>query len=159
MTIKTITDDILNANGCYIAHQCNCLSVMSAGLARTIFRRYPEVNDYRQHETKRIPGTVNTYSFKECKTGPVGVINMFSQVSPGRSVNNNQKKMRLELFNRCLHEIATTFTGQGPVTIAFPYKIGCGLAGGDWHIYLDMLEKFNQSNRHINVVIFRREHD
>ena len=158
MTITTVTNDILNAYGCYVAHQCNCVSVQSAGLAKTLFMRYPGSNDYQRLDIVRIPGTVKIYP-TNYKIGPIGIINMYSQVFPGKSNTTNQTNMRSALFEQCLAQIADLFPPEKSVSIAFPYKIGCGLAGGDWKTYLKMLQTFDESHSNITVLIFKRESD
>ena len=50
------------------------------------------------------------------------------------------------MFNHCLnllktHLMSSETTVQYKV-IYFPYKIGCGLAGGDWTEYKKMIERF-----------------
>ena len=36
---------------------------------------------------------------------------------------------------------------------AFPYKIGCGLAGGNWDHYLPMIEDFTvKYQKHVTLV-------
>ena len=41
-------------------------------------------------------------------------------------------------------------------SIAFPFKIGCNLAGGNWNNYLNMLEAFS-SKVQAEVYIFKPE--
>jgi hypothetical protein len=37
--------------------------------------------------------------------------------------------------------------------VAIPEFIGCGLAGGDWEIYLEMITKFSQLNEFLEIHI------
>ena len=41
-------------------------------------------------------------------------------------------------------------------SIAFPFQIGCGLAGGDWNVYLNETERFANSfgGRDVDAVVF-----
>ena len=48
-------------------------------------------------------------------------------------------KARKRYFFQCLTHIAEI---PDLKSIAFPYGIGCGLAGGSWIEYLALLEKF-----------------
>jgi len=41
--------------------------------------------------------------------------------------------MRLQWFKQCLAEIEKVIRDTD--VVAFPYNIGCGLAGGDWAQY------------------------
>lgn len=49
--------------------------------------------------------------------------------------NDNVSK-RLEYFENGLEKIKSIKNLQ---SLAFPYKIGCGLAGGSWEDYLKLL--------------------
>ena len=46
---------------------------------------------------------------------------------------------RVQWFKECLSKLGRRKDLQ---TIAFPEKIGCVLAGGDWRIYLHLIVKF-----------------
>jgi hypothetical protein len=39
-------------------------------------------------------------------------------------------------------------------SIAFPEKMGCKLAGGNWKIYLELLENFSQKVANDGVSVF-----
>lgn len=53
-------------------------------------------------------------------------------------------------FGEALADLATQLKEEKE-TVAFPYKIGCGLAGGNWEKYRAMIEKFDEDNDHIEV--------
>ena len=47
-------------------------------------------------------------------------------------------------------------------SIAFPWRIGCGLAGGNWEWYLGTLKNFAdhvEEKQGAKVIIYRREGD
>ncbi len=62
--------------------------------------------------------------------------------------------VRLEWFKKALLAILGL---AGLESIAFPYEIGCGLAGGHWPDYLLALEAFAEEARAkgVKVVIYR----
>lgn len=46
----------------------------------------------------------------------------------------------------------------GRHTIAIPYKIGCGLAGGDWAEYLAEIGKFGEEyEEHVEITIYQMD--
>lgn len=154
--VKTIIGDLLEAKEQYIAHQCNCVSKGSAGLAYFLFKQFPYANIYQMRTSHSIPGTIhiagdgidNRY-----------VINMFSQYYPGHYFDyytNDNYDIRKHYFYKCLTNIANISNIN---SIAFPYKIGCGIAGGDWEDYLKMINDFADNNTNIAVVIYQRESD
>ena len=53
-------------------------------------------------------------------------------------------------FPQCLENLGKKEKYQN---LAFPYKIGCGLAGGNWDHYLPMIEDFAfKYNKHVTLV-------
>ena len=58
---------------------------------------------------------------------------------------------RYDYFIECLQKIAEL----NPISIAIPYKIGCGLAGGRWEQYYNALNKWANNNPSIQIVIYK----
>ena len=153
-TIEIIKGDILNAKEVYIAHQCNCLTIRSHGLSKTISIKYPWSNiyslrrgigrrNYAIEQDQDKPGTVTIcYSPNNDKA----VICMFGQWAPGKpqrftsypDYKKDTYDRRIEWFKQCLDSLKNS----NIPAIAFPLKIGCGLAGGNWNIYKSMIERF-----------------
>lgn len=143
--VNEIKGDLLNSSSTYIAQQCNCVTVKSLGLSKTIADRYPYANVYSQRTKPSEPGTILI-----CKS-PVSespnVICMFAQYCPGKSGDYSHyyktppapdtKENRQLWFQQCLDLIVE----QKIEYVSMPAKIGCGLAGGDWKIYKSLLEK------------------
>lgn len=75
------------------------------------------------------------------------VANLLAQYYPGRSLYTcDSSAKRLEWFRGCLKELARHPLLQNPShSIAFPYNIGCGLAGGRWTDYEAELKGFAQA--------------
>lgn len=44
------------------------------------------------------------------------------------------------------------------VHVAFPYGIGCGLAGGNWEEYRTVLEEFAEANPQYAIVIVKKKY-
>ncbi len=149
--IHIIDGDILKTKAEYIAHQCNCITDRAGGLAYTLFIKYPFANDYRE-EVKRDPGRINIHV---SSVFPHAIINMFAQYYPGSSGRNDSKTSRLAWFQSCLDEIATYCPSDAK--IAMPWKIGCGLAGGNWDKYYALIEKFARDNPKMTVFLHRLE--
>uniref|UniRef100_A0A6C0EKS2 Macro domain-containing protein n=1 Tax=viral metagenome TaxID=1070528 RepID=A0A6C0EKS2_9ZZZZ len=155
--LRTVAGNLLEAKEDYIVHQCNCYTVTSHGLSKTIADCFPWANHYA---TRRRLGRRNLAieedrdKFGSIKViqGPNGggVVCLFAQLCPGKpghyhSYPNWQidtKEERLAKFKSCLRKLGR-FCQQGEdITVAFPYKIGCGLAGGDWNQYFDAIKHF-----------------
>ena len=123
--IQIINQDLLKSQCKYIAHQCNCISKGSAGLAKNIFDNYPYSNTYLSREKNSVPGTIFIAGDGKEKRY---IINMYAQFFPGKFGNENDSEdNRLKYFNQCLEKILIFADGD----VAFPFGIGCGLAGGN----------------------------
>jgi O-acetyl-ADP-ribose deacetylase (regulator of RNase III) len=129
--------DLLEASEEFIAHQCNCTSRGARGLAKAIFARLPDSNVYLERDRHSEMGTIAVRG---------RVIAMFAQRSPGypKDSGGDTLTARVRAFKSCLKEIATI--QPKPRSIAFPYLIGCGLAGGKWGSYLEAIEIFAEES-------------
>lgn len=143
MNLKIIRGNLLEAKESHIAHQCNCVTRHSAGTARSIFDKFPYANTYssRKNIELRLAGTISVHGNGEDQRF---VINMYAQVYPGRPKFPNSSKdgtqARIKMFQECLQKIVNI---KNLKSLAFPYKIGCNLAGGDWTTYLEMIRRMD----------------
>jgi hypothetical protein len=78
------------------------------------------------------------------------VIAMIAQVNQGKPSLSEPAEYRQKLFETCLEKIAQL---PNITQVAFPYKIGCGMAGGNWDLYKSTIEKWSEKNPHISVLI------
>lgn len=142
--------DLLEATEEYIAHQCNCVTKRGMGLSGDISRKFPYADPYSPHSLKN-PSTIKIYTHIDHPK----FIGMFAQYYPGKpkvSSDIDTVSNRENWFLDCLHQI-----GQlKPASVAFPYKIGCGLAGGDWEHYLTMLREISIEYPETQWVVYRK---
>ena len=154
--IEIIFDSITNATEKYIAHICNLVTSHSAGTAKEIFDQYPYANTYQFRSgpcDKELLGTIDILGNGIDQRF---VINCYSMYYPGKpkypQSNLDGTIARQQYFYQCLLKI-----GKIPNldSIAFPYKIGCNLAGGNWDYYLGVLNNFaNHIYNKYNAKIF-----
>ena len=148
MSFEIKNGDLLNCDIQYIAHQCNCLSRSGKGLAKAIFDKYPYANVYYpRNRVKHLPlDDEQPGMFKVMGNGTDKryIINIFSQISPSPPSDPNCPKdgfkARLNMFVKALKEIAKI---EGLKSIAFPWRYGCGLAGGNWDTYQEVIRQFS----------------
>lgn len=118
-----------------VLHQVNCMGVMGAGFAKYVRNTFPDCyTQYKEHCSKpnvMLLGTFTTYTKGNCT-----IINMFSQLSYGRSKTHTD----YAAMESALIKIRQAYPTQ---EIIAPYKIGCGLGGGDWNIVSTLLKKYN----------------
>lgn len=151
--ISNIDGDLLEAKEQYICHACNCVSHGAAGLAYDLFKKFPYSNIYVQRTSSSEPGTISIHGDGDQNRY---IINMFSQYFPGKPNNNIKKdtsKIRKNYFMSCLEHISKI---EGLQSVALPFGIGCGLAGGNWEEYYRLIEWFANSNPNVNVCLYKK---
>jgi hypothetical protein len=86
------------------------------------------------------------------------VINLNGQKYPGGPSAYETAEMREDFFRKGLTTIASITNLK---SVAFNYRIGCGIAGGNWAFYSKMIENFEKevSAQNVRVAIYRREQD
>lgn len=137
LDIKLIKGNVLDSDAPIIAHQVNCMGVMGAGVAKCVRERYPDVmTTYtrwcKDYNSKILLGMVLDY----CTDKNQVIANCFAQEKTGSGRQTNY-----EAFYMCLENLRKAVDYYGfEHRIAFPYKIGCGLGGGDWDVILAMIK-------------------
>ena len=137
--IKEVKGDLLQATENIIGHQVNCQGVMNAGLAAKIRSKYPIVFErYKQlvntHNNNKeiLLGTAQVINVDENKY----VANLFGQFYYGRGQRHTDYKSLYQAL-----ETLKKKAKKHNLTVALPYGLGCGLAGGDWDIVWKLIDK------------------
>lgn len=108
-------------------HQTNCRGVMGAGIAAQIKSKYPVVAHRNAEYCKRknILGTILPIRVSATRI----CVNIYGQDGYGR----DRRYTDYDAFKRALGDFAARVKTQpAEWSIGFPYRIGCGLAGGGW---------------------------
>lgn len=137
---KIIKKDITTAPAdIIICHQVNCKGAFGSGVAAAIANKWPEAKkDYLEYVSLNKPNPYQMLGhilITKCKDSHT-VIHMFSQYDYGRG---NKQYTNYLAFENCLLKISDRINIEE--RIAFPWKIGCGLGGGDWNIIYSMIEE------------------
>lgn len=140
--IKIVEGNILNATENIIAHQVNCRGIMGGGLALQIKNKYPEIFNYYFNyiEDFKINNSEAKYLLGCCQIvytsdGNKAFANLFGQYNIGQ----NKVQTDYMALRRSLNKLLT-YAKENKNSIAIPYKLGCGLAGGDWNIVYKIIE-------------------
>lgn len=135
--VKIIDGNLLEADVDIICHQVNCQGVMGVGLAKQIRDKYPEVYaEYKQKCFKHKPEELlETTQFIECHDGKI-VANLFGQLNYGRG----KQYTDYYALSRSL-KILVDKAKDEYKSIGIPYKLGCGLAGGDWRTVYQIIDR------------------
>ena len=134
--IKQIEGNIFDCKEDIICHQTNCQGVMGHGIALQVKERYPKVyNFYKKccELTKNKKKLLGTVLYVDTEDGKI-IANIFGQLNYGEGLQTNYGKMAIA-FNS-VHDYAK----EENLSVAIPYKIGCGLAHGDWNIVSKLIE-------------------
>lgn len=142
--IKAISGDIFEQPG-VLVHQTNCRSTHAAGLAASVFGRFPKANTYSDWHRTRKYGACDVFDVSEYGTAVTYVVNMNAQWYPGRVKTGENYPERHVRFSECLLELQGLVHTHKWKRVNFPYRIGCGLAGGNWDVYVGMIDKFARS--------------
>lgn len=132
-----------------IVQQCNCLTSASKSLSLSIALRYTYAAVYEQRKGARsTPGTVVFAEPPLPLDGPV-VACLMGQIAPGKpgvwasryriDRNLDTPVARLAYFEAALALLRDKIVERGWTKVAFPFGIGCGLAGGKWDDYVHIL--------------------
>lgn len=148
MSLHYVIGDLLDATQDYICHQVNCGGRMASGVAKAIRAKWPEVyyeyrakydeaedfasnNKYEAIAADYLLGHIQTVN---ADNEGRYVINMFAQQTYGY---DGCRYTSYDAFQQCLDEIKT-FVDKGS-SLAFPWKIGCGLGGANWEVIRTMI--------------------
>lgn len=152
MIVKEVSGNLLDAEEKFVAQQCNCVTIKSHGLSRTLAQKFTWADPYALRKPAGPgrncaaiadkPGTIRILS----GGGPFEVVCLFAQWAPGKpgdyiryypsKVHKDTRDERLEWFKKCL----AILDDKVDSPVAIPYQIGCGLAGGKWTDYRQALE-------------------
>ncbi len=167
---QIVTGDLLQANEDLILQQNNCLSIKAVGLSKTIADAYPYADPYSIRtpihgryiaieEDRPTPGTIRV--FPSPSNDGRTFVSLFSQYGTGRPNVLDPVKAdnpftdtmddRCHWFSSCLEQVAVL----QPRSIAMPFKIGCGMAGGDWNRYSNIINMWTCAHPDTRVVLYK----
>lgn len=132
--IKIVDGSLLGATENILCHQVNCQGIMGAGAAKVLIDKYPKLKPLYQeyckrtriHNTSSLLG--NVYLF-DGEDGHI-VANLFGQDSYGGAkgiLYTDYTALEIAFVRVRDYALLREFS------IAMPYRIGCGLANGDWN--------------------------
>ena len=159
--IKVVNGDLLHSNLPLIAHQTNCLGVMGAGIAKSIKNKWNIV--YTQYTnfcknleySKKLLGKCQI-----CTTGwfPTKYIaNLFGEYSFTESVAPYENRHTdYNALKKALLKLKAFCEDEEVIEVGIPYKLGCGLAGGDWDgVVYPMLQELFANDSTITLYIYK----
>lgn len=142
--IKEIQGDLLGLaqNGHFdvIVHGCNCFNTMGAGIAAGIKKLFPDAYHQDQYTERGDRDKLGTYTkgvhWLENEKRYLTIVNAYTQYFYGRTIDD-KPPVDYDAIERALVAVNNEFKYQH---VGIP-EIGCGLAGGEWHIVRDIIER------------------
>ena len=171
--METQIGDLLKSDCDIILQQLNCLCICPHGLSQSIAKKFPYADVYRKRkpigtrnlsvpENRGTPGRITISK----GNGPI-VIGLYGQYDFGRAYRKGSRpqwegvetnEQRVKWFQKCLRNLEKWLSFNNMncenITIGVPFGIGCGLAGGDWSVYSEMLNRFTDKVK-CKVIMFR----
>lgn len=133
--MRIVNQDLLSVESGVIAHQVNCLGVMGAGVARQIAAKYPEVlTSYKKYvlDSRDPLGNCQLVQVAD----DLWVANIFGQRGVGSRKVQTDYGAVYTAFDQLRQQMGRHKLGN---TVHVPFGIGCGLAGGDWKSYVQVM--------------------
>lgn len=163
----TIHGDLFESEASIIVHQTNCVTRKPHGISEQIAQRWPKANVYakRQGTTPNTACTLDEGVPGTCvllptgKKKPLYIAAVMGQICPGDGKSDywclrygknhaddtsaaRQKHFAAGLRDLARQLLCMAFTDGIDKTVAFPYRVGCGLAGGRWDLYEPLIHSF-----------------
>lgn len=130
--MTVVQGNILDITEGVIVHQVNCKKVMGAGLAKQIRAKYPQhYEDFMK--TAPVMGDIVK---SEITPDKLYIVGCYGQDGYG---TDKQYTDHLALYGGLIK--AAKLAQKKGLTLYAPYKLGCGLAGGDWEVVKGLLER------------------
>lgn len=152
--------DLLESDCTTILHQANSFSVMGAGIAKAIADKYPEAHEAdasleRSPEEKYGDFTCAIIGSGRSK---VTVGNLYGQYGTGK-VDEKEMKERMFMLDKALNQFLLSAKNElkdliDLKKVGVPHGMGCGLAGGDWSIVKDILERASLKHE-VDIYIYK----
>lgn len=184
--VSYVVGDLLSGDCDLIVQQCNCVTIKSHGLSEDIKAKYPYADLYSKRKSLSTNKASVCDNPGECKIlspssedlqyegrAAPHVACLLGQFYPGKSGNywrkgythlpkkDDSASNRILWFVQALTSLSEQLEGDysDVKTVGFPFKIGCGLAGGNWAQYRDFIDAFSDTHPDIQVRIYKRPTD
>ncbi len=153
--IKYEKGSILEINKGYIVQQVSCKNAYGAGISGAIAKKWPKVEQAYRTQCKKAEKPEIQFHLQIIKLeNDLFCVNVFSQKEYGNSAKTGKIYTDMETLIACLTAIANRAQREN-LPVYIPYKIGCGLAGGNWNELANALDLLD--NEKFNVMILPQD--
>lgn len=159
--IQIVEGDLLKSNVPVIGHQVNCLGIMGAGIAKQIKAKWFTVfSEYTRFCNKFVSDKelLGQCQFVKVDNSPIEyVANLFGEYSFAEAVApfEGNRHTDYEALKEALISFKVQILEHGYTTAGIPYKLGCGLAGGNWEgVVFPLIEEIFGDNK-VTLFIYK----
>lgn len=129
--VQIKSGNLLTSKTQVIGHQTNCKGI-AGGLARTIFKTFPECwVPYLQGCKVNKP--LGKTQLLRCNDGRI-LANIFGQYEAGAATNYHYVLSGLKDLRKQMESLHLT-------SLSLPYGMGAGIGGGDWNTVYGLIEQ------------------
>lgn len=151
MVIQIVTGNLFEINNtdkvCIVIHQVNCKGIMGAGLAKEVRSLYPMAYDYYMHKCnndgygERSLGSAQFVLVADTERNIRYIVNLFGQNEYGRDKRYTSYDAIASGLQEVKDFIRSHVLAKGyGVVVRIPYRMGCGLGGGEWDIVYSIIK-------------------
>lgn len=151
INIFSINKDILSVTSGAVMHGCNIECTFGAGLALAIKKKWPEAYNADLKTRKGDFDKLGGISYAKISED-FYVVNLYQQSL--KETFYNGRALNYNAFYDAFDRAVDFCQSKGIVNIFVPYKIGCGLAGGDWEIVYRMMKSVMQRPENKEISLF-----
>ena len=146
--IIQMSGSLLESKAEVVAHVVNSSGVMKGRVANAIRQTYPEIFPIYQKICENNPWVSCHLALTRDRRL---VANLF-----GQGGRESDWKINYRALESALETLVFAMTRRGLTTVAMPFGMGCGLAGGDWETVLGIMKKVFAGTR-IHVELWKLE--
>ena len=124
----------------FILHQTNCQNAFGAGFAGYLTRVNPDIKQEFHTYCKLNRGCILLGDYHIYELDGYAIVHIFGQSHYG---NSRKTGKCYTDYTEVEHALASFRQNHPEDTAICPVNMGCGLAGGDWSRYSQILAKYN----------------
>lgn len=128
--MEYINGDITQIAEGVIVHQVNCQGAIGAGLSGQLIAKYPQLErDYYERCEGENPEELMGTMLQTIINDKLAIVSVFAQLNYGNAYKTHKVYTDMDVLVQDLKFLCTVYPED---KFYIPYRIGCGLAGGNW---------------------------
>lgn len=144
--MEYINGDITQITEGVIVHQVNCQGAIGAGLSGQLIAKYPQLEtDYRNACKGKTPEELMGTMLQTIIDEKLSIVSVFAQLNYGNAYKTHEVYTDMDVLVQDLEYLSTVYPED---KFYIPYRIGCGLAGGNW-------EKLEKRIKHLPLIVVK----